>query len=245
MSATRDSKFKKSLDMFFRMGITCHIDHFPGYFFEPNNVKGCKDTDTDTDTDVYIVNITNFKNYSHTYNVPINTFVYKMNKYFERFGYNAGFINGEPKSSSVVISNPNLTDFNNNSYLITITVKYIQGGSYPYPCESDSVKLLLNQSYELAKKLKKVNDLNRQLKLKDTKECQFQDAMLEQIRKLHIANVHETLDCPVCLIQLDKEKMAIPSTCFHTICGECFVKCKDKCPVCRTTYAKRDMESVL
>jgi len=232
MSATRDTKFKKSLELFFRIE-KAQDSGYPIHSYEyidPNT--------SNKDTHVYNVKITDYSGYLDENFISPYRIVSTLESYYERYGFNR-MINGQTRRSSVLLSNPRdieFQDFRVIRFYITITVNYIRGACDPYPTET----LLLDS---LLKDNVKLNKQNRQLK-NNTPNFQKEDAMLGQIRKMHIAKVDETLDCPVCFIQLDKEKMAIPSTCFHTICGECFVKCKDKCPVCRTKYAKRDVEKV-
>jgi len=139
MSATRDSKFQKALDLYFSVIKASHND-YPSYSLYVDILRH----DSCTDKHEYIVQVNDFKDYSSRYDISIDRFVSTMQDYFEKCAFNR-VVSGETKRSSVLISNPRRINPDSSSFEINIKVNYIRGQREPYPSESESLDTFLKK----------------------------------------------------------------------------------------------------
>jgi hypothetical protein len=62
------------------------------------------------------------------------------------------------------------------------------------------------------------------------------------IKQLFTNNNNNDIDCPVCLDKITNDNYCkIP--CGHTFHSTCIVRCNNKCPMCRTTICKDELET--
>jgi hypothetical protein len=66
--------------------------------------------------------------------------------------------------------------------------------------------------------------------LSDLHQCQTQ----KNFRKMY-SNMNSTYECPVCYSDIIPDQLFMP-ICGHSICVNCSILCKSKCPICRDPY---------